>query len=78
MVADAQWVRNCSGRVTAHKGDRVRHHWTFTGTNSGPGGTGDKVQIDGYEDWRIGPDGLIADSKGHYDAQDWDRQVRRH
>jgi hypothetical protein len=36
------------------------------------------VQIDGYEDWRIGPDGLIADSKGHYDAQDWDRQVRRH
>ncbi len=57
--------------------DRVLFHWTFTGTNSGPGGTGNQVRISGYEDWRIGTDGLIADSKGHYDAQDWDRQVSR-
>jgi len=59
------------------KGDRVLYHWTFTGTNTGPGGTGNQVRISGYEDWRIGSDGLIADSKGHYDAQDWDRQVNR-
>jgi len=57
------------------KGDRVLYHWTFTGTNTGPGGTGNQVRISGYEDWKIGSDGLIADSKGHYDAQDWDRQV---
>jgi predicted ester cyclase len=57
------------------KGDRVLYHWTFVGTNSGPGGTGNRVRISGYEDWKIGADGLIADSKGHYDAQDWDRQV---
>jgi steroid delta-isomerase-like uncharacterized protein len=57
--------------------DRVLYHWTFIGTNTGPGGTGNKVRISGYEAWKIGPDGLIADSKGHYDAQDWDRQVRR-
>jgi predicted ester cyclase len=57
------------------KGDRVLYHWTFVGTNSGPGGTGNQVRISGYEDWKIGADGLIADSKGHYDAQDWDRQV---
>jgi hypothetical protein len=59
------------------KNDRVLDHWTFIGTNTGPGGTGNKVRISGYEDWKIGPDGLIADSKGQYDAQDWDRQVRR-
>ena len=58
------------------KGGRVLYHWTFIGTNSGPGGTGNQVRISGYEDWKIGPDGLIANSKGHYDAQDWDRQVK--
>ncbi|MBV8740847.1 MAG: nuclear transport factor 2 family protein [Sinobacteraceae bacterium] len=57
------------------KGDRVLYHWTFIGTNNGPGGTGNLVRIDGYEDWKIGPDGLIASSKGHYDAQDWARQA---
>ena len=59
------------------KGDRVLFHWTFTGTNTGPGGTSKEVRISGYEDWKIGPDGLIADSKGHYDTRDWDRQVNR-
>ena len=58
------------------KGDRVLYHWSFVGTNTGPGGTGKQVRITGYEDWKIGPDGLIADSKGHYDARDWDRQVK--
>jgi hypothetical protein len=59
------------------KGDRVLYHWTFTATNSGPGGTANQVRISGSEDWKIGADGLIADSKGHYDAQDWERQVNR-
>ncbi len=58
------------------RGDRVRYHWTLTGTHTGPGGTGNRVSISGYEDWRIGPDGLILDSLGHYDAQEWDRQVQ--
>jgi hypothetical protein len=59
------------------KGDRVLYHWTFIGTNTGPGGTGNQVRISGYEDWKIGSDGLIANSKGHYDTQEWDRQVNR-
>ena len=58
-------------------GDRVLYYWTFIGTNTGPGGTGNQVRISGYEDWKIGLDGLIADSNGHYDTQDWDRQVNR-
>jgi len=51
-------------------------HWTFTGTNSGPGGTGNKVRISGFELWKIDNDGLIAESKGHFDAAEYDRQLK--
>jgi predicted ester cyclase len=51
-------------------------HWTFTGTNTGPGGTGNRVNISGYELWKIGKDGLISESKGHFDAADYERQLR--
>jgi hypothetical protein len=59
------------------RGNRVLYHWTFVGTNTGPGGTGNSVRISGYEAWKIGSDGLIADSKGHYDAKDWELQVNQ-
>jgi predicted ester cyclase len=52
-------------------------HWTFTGTNTGPGGTGNKVRISGYEVWKIDRDGLIAESKGHFDAADYERQLKK-
>ena len=56
-------------------GDGYRFHWIFTGTHNGPGGTGRKVRISGYEEWTIGADGLVAKSLGHYDQADWDRQL---
>jgi predicted ester cyclase len=52
-------------------------HWTFTGTNTGSGGTGNKVRISGYELWKIDSDGLIAESKGHFDAADYERQLKK-
>jgi hypothetical protein len=52
-------------------------HWTFTGTNTGPGGTGNRVRISGFEEWTIGDDGLIAQSQGHYDQAEYDRQLER-
>jgi predicted ester cyclase len=55
----------------------IEFHWTFTGTNTGPGGTGNKVRISGYELWKIDNDGLVAESKGHFDAADYERQLRR-
>ncbi len=58
-------------------GDKYHYRWRFTGTHSGPGGTGRKVRISGYEEWTIGADGLIAMSLGHYDQADWDRQLRK-
>jgi predicted ester cyclase len=28
-----------------------RYYWTFKGTNSGPNGTGNKVDFSGFEEW---------------------------
>ena len=75
-------------------------HWTLTGTNTGPGGTGKRVRISGYELWKIDngaggsratwtgkPErvgeqggesingGLIAESKGHFDSAEYERQL---
>ena len=54
---------------------RATYHWTLSGTNTGPGGTGKAVRISGYEEWRMGSDGLIADSKGHFDAAEYRQQL---
>ena len=45
-------------------------------TNTGPGGTGKSVRIHGYEEWTFGADGLIAESKGHYDEAEYQRQLK--
>jgi predicted ester cyclase len=58
------------------RGDATAFHWTLIGTNTGPGGTGNKVRISGYELWKIDNDGLIAESKGHFDAADYERQLQ--
>jgi nuclear transport factor 2 (NTF2) superfamily protein len=57
------------------EGASPEYHWTLVGTNTGPGGTGRQVRISGYEEWKIGADGLIAASLGQYDQADWDRQL---
>jgi predicted ester cyclase len=76
-------------------------HWTLTGTNAGPGGSGKRVRISGYELWKIDNgaggsratwtgkpervdeqggesinNGLIAESKGRFDAADYERQLK--
>lgn len=61
----------------SREGERTTYRWTLEGHNAGPGGTGAFVRICGYEDWRIGDDGLIAESLGHFDATDWQRQIER-
>jgi predicted ester cyclase len=58
------------------RGNRTAFHWTLTGTNTGPGGTGKRVRISGYELWKIGNDGLIAESKGNFDVAEYERQLR--
>jgi uncharacterized protein (TIGR02246 family) len=58
------------------RGDRTAFHWTLIGTNTGPGGSGNKVRISGYELWTIDNDGFIVESKGHFDAAEYKRQLR--
>ena len=56
-------------------GSHAVYRWTLTGTNDGPGGTGRAVRISGYEEWTIGEDGLIAESRGHFDEDEYQRQL---
>ena len=55
---------------------RTTFHWTWTGTNTGPGGTGKAVRLTGYEEWTLGSDGLISQSLGHFDEAEYERQLR--
>ena len=57
--------------------DRAVYRWTLAGTNTGPGGTGRVVRISGYERWTLAPDGLIAESQGHFDQADYSRQLEK-
>jgi len=59
------------------RGNRAAFYWTLTGTNSAPGGTGKRVRISGFELWQIGNDELIAESLGHFDAAEYERQLIR-
>ena len=58
------------------QGDHAVYHWTLTGTHRGPGGSGKAVRISGYEEWRIGDNGLIAESSGHFDEAEYQRQLK--
>ncbi len=56
-------------------GDRAVFRWRWTGTHTGPGGTGRAVDLRGYEEWTIDADGRIARSLGHYDEAEYRRQI---
>ena len=57
------------------QGETAVYNWTFTGTNTGPGGTGKPVRISGSEEWTFGEGGLVATSQGHYDEDEYARQL---
>ncbi len=59
------------------QGDRAVYHWTLSGTSTGPGGTGQRVRISGFEVWKLGDDGLIAESRGRFDSAAYKRQLER-
>jgi len=55
--------------------DLVTYHWTFSGTNSGPGGSGNEVRFSGFEEWTLDENQLIARSMGHFDEAEYQKQV---
>jgi uncharacterized protein (TIGR02246 family) len=56
-------------------GSGAEYHWTFSGTNTGPEGTGMAVRFSGYEEWTMGDDGLVGTSLGHFDEAEYNRQL---
>jgi predicted ester cyclase len=57
------------------RADGAVFHWTFTGTNTGPGGRGRRVRFSGHEEWTFAADGLVAGSLGHFDAAEYAHQL---
>ena len=53
------------------QGTQATYHWTLTGHHT----SGPFVQISGFEEWRFSADGLIAESKGHFDEAEYQRQL---
>ncbi len=56
--------------------DGTKFHWTLIGTNTGPGGTGKRARISGYELWQFDNAGLIENSKGHFDSAEYEHQLK--
>lgn len=57
------------------QGGTAVYRWTLVGTNTGPGGTGRAVRVSGFEEWRVGDGNLIVESLGHFDGDDYARQL---
>ncbi len=57
------------------KSHGTQFHWTLIATDSGPGGTGNKVNVSGYELWHLDDNGLINNSEGHFPTEEYNRQL---
>jgi hypothetical protein len=51
-------------------------YWTLIATNTGPGGTGNKVNVQGFEEWIMYEDGLVQTSQGHFPSEEYARQLK--
>lgn len=75
MTAFPDMLVVCDSLPTTSKG--VEFHWTLTGTNTGPNGTGKKVHISGVEILQFNSDGLITESNGSFDENEYNRQLKK-
>lgn len=60
----------CDGVRVA--GGHVVYLWTFTGTHVG---TGKPLKVAGWEEWDLDAAGLVRQSRGWFDAEDYGRQT---
>ena len=58
------------------KTNGTEFHWTLMATNTGPGGSGNKVKVSGFEFWQIGDGGLIHNSLGAFPTEEYNRQLK--
>ena len=74
MTAFPDMLVVCDSLPTTVKG--VEFHWTLTGTNTGPDGTGKKIHISGVEILQFNSECLITESNGSFDEQEYNRQLK--
>lgn len=74
MVAFPDMIVSMDSLLTTSNG--IEFHWTLTGTNTGPKGTGKKVKVSGFELWQLDDKGLIKQSRGSFDADEYNRQLK--
>jgi len=53
-------------------GNQAIFVWTLEGTHSG---TGNRVRVQGWEEWTLSEDCQVASSFGRFDATEYDRQI---
>lgn len=53
-------------------GNHVIYVWTFTGHDAG---SGNPLNIRGWEEWELGDDLKVKSSRGWFDAEDYARQA---
>jgi hypothetical protein len=46
--------------------------WTFTGHNAG---TGNPLNVGGWEEWKLDDNMKVTSSPGWFDAEDYQRQI---
>ncbi|MCL5777216.1 nuclear transport factor 2 family protein [Limibaculum sp. FT325] len=68
-------VVHCDG--VRSSGNTAIFLWTLEGTNSGAGGSGNRVRISGWEFWTLTDAAEVEASLGFFDAADYDRQLGR-
>lgn len=54
-------------------GMHVAYIWRFTGTHAA---TKNPLRVAGWEEWDLSPDLKVVASRGWYDADDYERQIR--
>lgn len=74
MTAFPDMLVTCDSLPITSKG--VEFHWTLTGANTGPNGTGKKVHISGVEILQFDSNGLISESNGSFDEKEYNRQLK--
>ena len=52
-------------------------YWNLKGTNTGQGGTGNRIDIDGCDVWKLDNDNKITELNIYFDAEEYERQVNK-
>lgn len=73
MSAFSDLLITCERMVRA--GSQWKWFWRMRGTFSGPGGTGKRIDLRGWEVLTMTPEGRIRHAEGHFNQAEYERQL---